>query len=74
MLGVVGVTAKLEAESLIRCLGYRISEITLLSCKEIWPSIVQSDIQTIKKQFKPYVIGKIIEGKKKVKLDEKVFW
>ena len=27
-----------------------------------------------KKQFKPYVIGKIIEGKKKVKLDEKVFW
>ena len=27
-----------------------------------------------KKNFKPYVIGKILYGQKKVKLNEKVFW
>ena len=27
-----------------------------------------------KKEFKPYVIGKIIEGRKKVKLNEKINW
>ena len=52
-MGIVGVNAKLEDESLIRCFGCKISEIKCLSCNEILSSSVVADIQTIKKQFKP---------------------
>ena len=27
-----------------------------------------------KKDFKPYIIGKIVSGKKKIELNEKIFW
>ena len=27
-----------------------------------------------KKEFKPYIIGKIISGKNKIKLNEKIIW
>ena len=41
-MDIVGVNEKLEDERLIRYLGYKISEVALLSCKEILPTSVGS--------------------------------
>ena len=38
------------------------------------PNNISKIIKIFKKKFKPYVIGKIIAGKKKVRLNEEISW
>ena len=52
-MGIVGVGEKLEDQRLIRFLGYKISEITLQSCKQILPPTVGLSIQKIKDSLSP---------------------
>ena len=52
-MDIEGIDQKLEDQRLIRFLGYKISEITLESCKEILPPNVGSAIQKIKGRRDP---------------------
>ena len=52
-MDIEGIDQKLEDRRLIRFLGYKISEITLESCKEILPPNVGSAIQKIKGRRDP---------------------
>lgn len=50
---IVGINKKLEDQRLIRFLGYKISEVTIESCKEILPNSVLNSIQKIKERPAP---------------------
>ena len=52
-MNIVGIDEKLEDQRLIRFLGYKISEITLESCKEVLPPGVGIGIQKIKEGLRP---------------------
>lgn len=52
-MNIEGIDQKLEDQRLIRFLGYKISEITLESCKEILPPNVGPAIQKIKGRRDP---------------------
>ena len=52
-MDIEGIDGKLEDQRLIRFLGYKISEITLESCKEILPDSVAPSIQKIKSRLNP---------------------
>ena len=52
-MDIEGIDQKLEEQQFIRFLGYKISEVALLSCKEILPSAVESSIQKIKGGLNP---------------------
>jgi len=52
-MGIVGIDKKLEDQGFIRFLGYKISEVTLESCKEILPASVGLSIQKIKDRSNP---------------------
>ena len=52
-MDIEGIDVKLEDQSFIRFLGYKISEITLESCKEILPPTVELTIQKIKSRLNP---------------------
>ena len=43
-------------------------------CLIIKPKNLKKVIKVFKKDYKPYVIGKIITGKEKVKLNETISW
>ena len=52
-MDIEGIDEKLEDQRFIRFLGYKISEITLKSCKEILPPNVELTIQKIKDRLNP---------------------
>ena len=52
-MSIVGIDKKLEDQGFIRFLGYKISETTLESCKEILPPSVGSSIKKIKDRVDP---------------------
>ena len=52
-MDIEGINEKLEDQSFIRFLGYKISEITLDACKDILPPSVDSSIQKIKGRLNP---------------------
>ena len=52
-MDIEGIDGKLEDQRLIRFLGYKISEISLASCKEILPDSVAPSIQKIKGRLNP---------------------
>ena len=52
-MSIVGIDKKLEDQGLIRFLGYKISETTLESCKEILPPSLGLSIQKIKERLDP---------------------
>ncbi len=52
-MDIEGIGEKLEDQRLIRFLGYKISEITLESCKRILPPNVDLTIQKIKDRLNP---------------------
>ena len=52
-MSIVGIDKKLEDQGFIRFLGYKISEITLESCKEILPANVVLSIQKIRERANP---------------------
>ena len=52
-MDIEGIDEKLEEQRFIRFLGYKISEITLKSCKEILPPNVEVTIQKIKSRLNP---------------------
>ena len=52
-MDIEGIDEKLEDQRFIRFLGYKISEIALVSCKEILPPNVDLAIQKIKDRPNP---------------------
>lgn len=52
-MDIEGIDQKLEDQGFIRFLGYKISEITLESCKEILPPSVGLSIKKIKGRLNP---------------------
>lgn len=52
-MNIEGVDKKLEDKGFIRFLGYKISEVTLESCKEVLPTSVGLSIQKIKDMSNP---------------------
>ncbi len=52
-MNIVGIDKKLEDQGFIRFLGYKISETTLESCKEILPPSVGLSIKKIKGRLDP---------------------
>ena len=46
--------------------------------KDFLQNIITNNIEKVtnvfSKEYKPYVIGKIISGKKKIKLNESIYW
>ena len=52
-MDIEGIDEKLEEQRFIRFLGYKISEVTLKSCKEILPPNVSLTIQKIKGSLSP---------------------
>ena len=43
-------------------------------CLIINPRNIKKVAKVFSKEYKPYVIGKIISGKKKIKLNESIYW
>ena len=43
-------------------------------CLIINPRNIKKVTKVFSKEYKPYVIGKIISGKKKIKLNESIYW
>ncbi len=52
-MNIEGIDKKLEDQGFIRFLGYKISEVTLESCKEILPPSVGLSINKIKGRLNP---------------------